>query len=163
MHHLIFLPTVSDIDECRDGLDNCDEFASCTNTMGAFDCTCQNGFVGNGTTCTGNEKSLSSMFSLEPFAKIAGSVYENRFIFQKLHLGPRQCYQTEVYIKEKICRCRVPKKNNNLFITNEYFDFGDTDVAVACRVNIYAVLSNTFKADRPFNCIKKLFVSFQQK
>ena len=170
LYHLTFFcPTIneisinyfSDIDECRDGLDDCDEFANCTNTMGAFDCTCQNGFVGNGTTCAGNEKSLSSKFSLEPFAKIADSVNENCFCLEILPLRPRQCYKTEVYIEEKFVAVACQKKNNRLFETNEYFDFSNTDAV--CRVNIHAALSNKSNAYWPFNCIIKVIWIFSTK
>jgi len=30
---------------------NCDEHATCSNTVGSFSCTCQEGFIGNGTHC----------------------------------------------------------------------------------------------------------------
>ena len=86
--------------------------------MGAFDCTCQNGFVGNGTTCTVNEENLSGKFSLELFAKIAGSVYENRFILEIWHVGLRYCYQTEVYIKEKFVAVACQNKTVYLNQTN---------------------------------------------
>ena len=61
----------------------------------------------------------------------------------------------------KICRGRVPKKNNRLFETNEYFDFSNTDAV--CRVNIHAALSNKSNADWPFNCIIKVIWIFSTK
>ena len=45
--------THPDIDECTDDADNCDAYATCTNTVGNFTCACNSGFTGNGTTCTG--------------------------------------------------------------------------------------------------------------
>ena len=33
-------------------MDNCHMFASCMNTIGNFTCTCENGYVGNGVTCS---------------------------------------------------------------------------------------------------------------
>ena len=44
----------TDIDECSLSIDNCDLNSNCTNTNGSFFCTCNSGFSGNGTTCTGN-------------------------------------------------------------------------------------------------------------
>ena len=43
-----------DIDECIIGTNrnNCDENASCTNTFGGFTCTCNDGYEGDGVTCT---------------------------------------------------------------------------------------------------------------
>ena len=44
---------ISDIDECSEGSDTCDENANCTNTDGSFECQCKIGFSGHGHTCTG--------------------------------------------------------------------------------------------------------------
>ena len=41
-----------DIDECISNLDNCDDNATCTNTEGGFDCECNDGYSGDGITCT---------------------------------------------------------------------------------------------------------------
>ena len=38
----------ADIDECALGTHNCDESANCSNTIGAFECTCFTGYVGGG-------------------------------------------------------------------------------------------------------------------
>lgn len=40
-----------DEDECKERTHNCDENAVCTNTIGGFECTCCEGFNGDGTTC----------------------------------------------------------------------------------------------------------------
>ena len=44
------LPLIDD-DECENGLHDCDINASCTNTDGSFECTCNEGFLGDGKTC----------------------------------------------------------------------------------------------------------------
>jgi hypothetical protein len=44
----------SDVNECLTGKSECDEHASCTNTIGSHVCTCPNGFIdynGDGTRC----------------------------------------------------------------------------------------------------------------
>ena len=41
-----------DNNEC-DNSDTCDEHASCVNTDGSFQCTCNEGFEGDGHLCTG--------------------------------------------------------------------------------------------------------------
>ena len=47
---LIILYT--DIDECEMGTDQCHEdYGICDNTDGGHNCSCKNGFTGNGTTC----------------------------------------------------------------------------------------------------------------
>ena len=40
-----------DIDECSTDVDNCDANASCTNSIGSFDCECNDSYEGNGETC----------------------------------------------------------------------------------------------------------------
>ena len=41
------------VDECAQGLDNCDVNAMCTDLPQRFECVCNSGFTGNGITCTG--------------------------------------------------------------------------------------------------------------
>ncbi len=44
----------ADIDECQRNTDNCDaDNAQCTNTAGSFTCMCNEGFTGDGITCSG--------------------------------------------------------------------------------------------------------------
>ena len=48
--------TTTDIDECGLGRDTCDpSSATCTNTIGSFECECVPGFTGDGVTCEGQE------------------------------------------------------------------------------------------------------------
>ena len=47
--HILFL---TDLDECAAELDNCHENATCNNTFGSFECTCNSGFEGDGADCT---------------------------------------------------------------------------------------------------------------
>ena len=50
-----------DVDDCTEMTDNCDINAYCNNTVGSFNCTCNFGFTGNGTTCAGKYDTLLSM------------------------------------------------------------------------------------------------------
>ena len=45
--------TATDINECEQGGHNCDVNAQCNNTVGGFECHCDDGFTGNGTHCDG--------------------------------------------------------------------------------------------------------------
>ena len=47
---------LTDDDECDNGLHNCDINANCINMIGSFECTCNDGYLGNGTTCISNLK-----------------------------------------------------------------------------------------------------------
>ena len=48
-----FFPVCADINECVDEVDNCSEDADCLNTIGSYDCSCVNGYEGDGIICTG--------------------------------------------------------------------------------------------------------------
>ena len=48
----------TDIHECDRGLDGCDPNASCNNTFGSYDCTCNSGFDGSGFACTGKQSQI---------------------------------------------------------------------------------------------------------
>ncbi len=42
-----------DIDECEEGSNDCDrEFATCENTNGSYNCSCNYGFTGDGVVCS---------------------------------------------------------------------------------------------------------------
>ena len=43
----------TDIDECTTNTDDCHANASCINTDGNFTCTCNDGYIGDGTSCAG--------------------------------------------------------------------------------------------------------------
>ena len=45
---------IVDVNECDEG--PCDQYSSCTNTEGSFECTCEAGFTGSGQDCNGNIK-----------------------------------------------------------------------------------------------------------
>ena len=49
LFYFIFL----DIDECLINNGSCHQNANCTNIAGSHNCTCRNGYVGDGNNCTG--------------------------------------------------------------------------------------------------------------
>ena len=44
---------ILDVDECERDMHDCDGNATCTNTRGGYNCSCDNGFSGNGSLCEG--------------------------------------------------------------------------------------------------------------
>ena len=54
LHAMCYLITCfPDIDECLTGTHTCQEDATCNNTIGWYNCTCNPGFDGNGKNCNG--------------------------------------------------------------------------------------------------------------
>lgn len=49
------MTSVLDRDECSDGTSECSLNAECTNTVGSYNCTCNEGYVGDGRNCTGDK------------------------------------------------------------------------------------------------------------
>ena len=47
----------ADIDECVNGNNTCALNATCTNTEGSYNCSCNPGYTGNGENCTSKGKS----------------------------------------------------------------------------------------------------------
>ena len=47
-----------DEDECSTIADVCDVNAICENTPGSYNCTCQEGYAGDGKTCIGTMKDI---------------------------------------------------------------------------------------------------------
>ena len=62
----------TDIDECAMESDNCAENAICMNIPGSFNCTCNEGYTGDGTSCVGKpvhqiwKLSCSSLIHVRP-------------------------------------------------------------------------------------------------
>ena len=45
-----------DTNECTEGNHDCGVNAECSNTLGSYNCTCEDGYEGNGTNCTGQSE-----------------------------------------------------------------------------------------------------------
>ena len=60
----------SDFDKCANNADNCDVNAYCNNTVGSFNCTCNSGYIGSGTTCAGKYDYLVLLFTIHKLLKV---------------------------------------------------------------------------------------------
>ena len=60
----------TDIDECVEGTAQCDDNASCNNTIGSYNCSCNSGYEG-----TGFEGNCSSKCTLSPSEMTYGNSY----------------------------------------------------------------------------------------
>ena len=52
MYVVFLLIRPSDIDECEIGTAECSAHATCTNTDGDYNCTCEAGYCGDGFICS---------------------------------------------------------------------------------------------------------------
>ena len=61
----------SDINECDDSsLNNCSENANCTDTIGSYECTCSEGYSGDGISCEGKICWVYFMLALSKLFKM---------------------------------------------------------------------------------------------
>ena len=58
----------TDVDECKNST-RCHENANCTNTEGSYSCSCNDGYSGSGTECTGRKLATSSDIRLKHLCK----------------------------------------------------------------------------------------------
>ena len=54
--------SIPDIDECSEGLDMCASNATCTNTEGDYNCSCDTGYNGDGFTCDSKRRDYHRMY-----------------------------------------------------------------------------------------------------
>ena len=51
--NIALIPFTTDINECNDNAHDCHSDASCSNTVGSFTCSCNQGYSGDGRQCVG--------------------------------------------------------------------------------------------------------------
>ena len=52
----------SDVNECLTNNGGCDSNAACSNTDGGSTCTCNSGYTGDGTSCTGDNPVIQHLY-----------------------------------------------------------------------------------------------------
>ena len=67
-------PFTLDLNECQTSSHGCSNHARCSNTIGSYTCQCQNGFTGNGTTCSNVNECTSGNYSCKVNAKCKDTV-----------------------------------------------------------------------------------------
>ena len=66
---MTFFVFTTDVDECSAESSPCDKNADCTNGDGSYTCTCKQGFIGDGASCTGLSEYSNNSFYYACFAK----------------------------------------------------------------------------------------------
>ena len=69
------LSVIADVDECELGTDLCNGNAFCTNNIGLYQCSCLQGYQGDGYDCRGEEMTV---------------VLESKYLFFVHHLKERK-------------------------------------------------------------------------
>ena len=82
-------PHKQDIDECAESLHDCDLNAKCLNTPGSFECGCNIGWGGPGTTCS--DISMQILVSPEARDSMAGFSLQLQPIVQVCMICVRVC------------------------------------------------------------------------
>ena len=122
---LITTPSVVvDIDECAQNNGGCNDHAGCSNTEGSFACSCNDGFAGDGFTCTGMSSLSESLTStpVEGDRKLIFMFRPKNKIYRKYFLFGRKINEKEK--PSVFCR---KKRKLNIFDTgvwsrhNAYF------------------------------------------
>ena len=104
-----------DINECSNVEDNnCHKNAICTNTNGSFICQCQNGYTGNGTTCTGKwlDVSIIKEVLLLVINKCSNAEYNN-------------CHKNAICTNTNgsfVCQCQNGYTGNGTSCNGKWFD-----------------------------------------
>ena len=78
------LPLLFPVNECTEDMHNCHVDGFCTDTHGSFNCTCNPGFRGNGTSC---ENSMTDSLVLFLLLYTRCSCYHSQYVLQaNLHI-----------------------------------------------------------------------------
>ena len=72
-----------DINECVTGANDCDSNATCTNTPGNFNCSCNEGYSGDGTFCFG-KINTRIMYNILTVSERASKVASYSSSFQRI-------------------------------------------------------------------------------
>ena len=72
----------TDVDECQERTNNYHEMAQCNNTVGSFNCTCLQGFSGDGVDCFG----ITVDYAQNLYIPYALFITVNRSLWQGMYL-----------------------------------------------------------------------------
>ena len=86
-----------DVDECL--VNNCDANANCTNRFGSFECTCNEGFDGNGEHCTLAQKCREKFDCFGVFEECVWSEEDSEF-----SCGCSSGYESVLQNEGAVCR-----------------------------------------------------------
>ena len=101
---------VLDIDECTKGTHRCHVNAVCNNTRGSYNCTCKDGFYGDGRNCIGIKKTLICWFWLNTLYNTQGCFLTHKHNNNNKHM-PKDNHQKETQnksIRTYLGRCWDP-------------------------------------------------------
>ena len=93
----------ADINECIKGTHDCHPQATCNNTEGGFTCSCNSGYMGSGSSCTG-KCILYGLITMFP-----GCSEMNLFVIYSVTEMIAHCrfslYKKVYQLKHSVCSC----------------------------------------------------------
>ena len=114
----MFIFTLSDINECGVGIDNCHPNATCTDTVGSFECSCNSGLTGNGVNCLGEFITVHDAFSQYAFfidideCEMGTDNCDNQTTFCNNSFGEFDCLCLSGYIDPNGTSCQRKLKSH---------------------------------------------------
>lgn len=90
----------SDLNECTEGIDDCADYGICINTIGSYECICNNGYSGDGRECNGKyvqkEKQAHKFFIT--FTQISMNVLKENISVPTTHSVLTKMVATDVCV-----------------------------------------------------------------
>ncbi|KAL9974937.1 hypothetical protein ACROYT_G012046 [Oculina patagonica] len=80
-----------DIDECITGNHDCDVNANCTNTAGSHNCTCKEGYAGNGRSCS---------VCRVPLGMESGTILDSQITASSVYDANHAAHQARLHFRE---------------------------------------------------------------
>nr|XP_006812907.1 PREDICTED: fibrillin-1-like [Saccoglossus kowalevskii] len=130
-----FNEMLPNVDECASGLDDCDDVAQCTNTIGGYECTCPSlGYKGNGTYCEDIDECTDGTHMCYDSANCSNT--DGSYVCHCLDGGTDNCTATEVCSKQ--CEngvCYIDKNNRQQCQCDRGYKLDNDDNSVCIDIN----------------------------
>ena len=114
---------LSDINECAFELDDCHPNATCIDTFGSYECACNSGFIGNGISCDGKNKTSIKGSTVFMHSSYAHSYYTD---VDECFNGAHNCHSEARCLNRDggfSCMCNSPAfVGNGTFCEGVYYN-----------------------------------------
>ncbi len=104
------------MDECQSEEYDCGVNAQCNNTFGSFNCTCLQGYVGDGMNCSGKAASIFALFVCFFFAFVLTCFVLTCFTVVRSLRSWRYCWVRQ--LRRLSCTCRSQQNVNQILLND---------------------------------------------